>query len=200
MRPFLDVISEDLHRHEGLKGFSGFLKGWFRPGFRYTFLFRLIQFLPQSSPLRFPVRAIRRHYRFFYGYEIDMNAQIGKGFYLSDHAGSIIIGPIRIGEYCNIAHNVTIGRDYRNGVAGRPTIGNRVWIGTGAVLVGKITIGSDVMIAPNSFVNRDVPDNSIVLGNPASIIPRQNPTRYYINYILNQKDRIDHSQEFVDVV
>jgi serine O-acetyltransferase len=56
------------------------------------------------------------------------------------------------------------------------------------------------MIAPNSFVNRDVPDNSIVLGNPASIIPRQNPTRYYINYILNQKDRVDHSVESIDGV
>jgi serine O-acetyltransferase len=56
-------------------------------------------------------------------------------------------------------------------------------VGPGAVLVGKITVGSNVMIAPNSFVNFDVPDNSLVLGNPGKIIPKENPTRNYINDI-----------------
>lgn len=119
-----------------------------------------------------------------YGFEIDLNAKIGEGFYLSDHCGPVIIGPVKIGKHCNIAHNVTIGRAYKNGVLGRPTIGDRVWIGTGAVLVGNIIIGSNVLIAPNSFVNVDVPDNSIAIGNPAKIVRKDNPTRYYINYIL----------------
>ena len=43
------------------------------------------------------------------------------------------------------------------------------------------TIGSDVLIAPLSFVNFDVPDHSIVVGNPAKIIRRENATEAYID-------------------
>lgn len=44
-------------------------------------------------------------------------------------------------------------------------IGNRVWIGINAAIVGGITIGDDVLIAPNSFVNQDIPSHSVVFGN-----------------------------------
>lgn len=50
--------------------------------------------------------------------------------------------------------------------------------------MGSIRIGNDVLIAPNSYVNCDVPNHSIVLGNPARIIPRQNATEGYINHII----------------
>lgn len=135
-------------------------------------------------PFRFLLKLIKRHYRFKYGFEIDLNARIGEGFYLSEHLGKVVIGPVKIGDHCNIAHGVTIGRAYKKGKIGRPTLGNRVWIGTGSVLVGGITVGSDVMIAPNTFLNIDVPDNSVVIGNPARIIPKSNPTRHYIDFIL----------------
>ena len=59
-------------------------------------------------------------------------------------------------------------------------IGNDVWIGANAVVVGKINIGTDVLIAPNSFVNFDVPPHSVVVGNPAKIIHKENATEYYI--------------------
>lgn len=55
-----------------------------------------------------------------------------------------------------------------------------MWIGTNAVIVGNITIGSDVLIAPLAYVNFDVPDHSIVIGNPARIISRDNATAGYI--------------------
>ena len=55
-----------------------------------------------------------------------------------------------------------------------------MWIGTNAVVVGKITIGDDVLIAPGAFVNFDVPPHSIVVGNPAKIISRENATEKYI--------------------
>lgn len=51
----------------------------------------------------------------------------------------------------------------------KPTIGNDVTIGTGAVVVGGIHIGNNVTIAANAFVCQDVPDNSRVFGNPAII-------------------------------
>ena len=65
---------------------------------------------------------------------------------------------------------------------GAPTIGDCVYIGINAVVIGKITIGNDVMIAPNTMVNCDVPDHSIVIGNPCKIIHRENATAEYLNY------------------
>ena len=54
------------------------------------------------------------------------------------------------------------------------------WSGTNAVIVGNVKIGKDVLIAPLTFVNFDVPDHSIVIGNPGKIIPKENATADYI--------------------
>ncbi|MGB8492301.1 MAG: serine acetyltransferase, partial [Bacteroidales bacterium] len=105
---------------------------------------------------------------------------------LTGHCGPIIVGPVTIGKNCNISHSVTIGRSYRKGVMGRPTIGDYVWIGPGSTIVGEITVGHHVLISPNTFVNFDVPDNSLVIGNPAKIIGKDNPVRYYINDIQEE--------------
>ncbi len=181
------LVRSDLHRHSGLRGFKGFLRGWFQPGFRYTLLWRFVTYAKTPSPIRFIFRILLRRYRMKYGFEIDKEAQIGEGFYLSDHIGPVVIGPIKIGKHCNIAHSVTIGRAHSKGERGRPTIGDRVWIGTGSVLFGKIQIGSNVMIAPNSVVNFDIPEHSIVIGNPGKIIEKENPTKHYIVYTLEEK-------------
>jgi serine O-acetyltransferase len=186
MSTVFKIIKTDLYRHEGLSGIKGFMRGWFKPGFRYTCVFRLYCAQKGWSPLKLILRFFKRRYKIRYGFEISTEAQIGEGFYLSDHCGPVIIGPSKIGKHCNIAHSVTIGRTYKDGETGFPTIGDRVWIGTGSVLVGKITIGSNVMIAPNSFLNQDVPDHSLVMGNPAKIIRKLNPEQYYINNILNE--------------
>ncbi|MGQ7199562.1 hypothetical protein ACUOA9_41025, partial [Escherichia sp. HC-TM1] len=57
---------------------------------------------------------------------------------------------------------------------------DKVWIGPSAIIVGKIKIGSNVLIAPGAYVNFDVPNNSIVVGNPGKIIYSENATEGYI--------------------
>jgi serine O-acetyltransferase len=180
------IIKADLYRHNCLKGRKGFLKGWFQPGFRYTFLLRKTKHFKKASIRGIFYRLLKQRYSFKYGYQISSDAQIGEGFYLSDHFGTVVIGPVKMGKNCNVNHSVTIGRAYKGGVVGRPTIGDYVWIGTGSVLVGNINIGKNVLIAANSFVNFDVPDNSIVIGSPGKIISKDNPTKYYINNVLNE--------------
>ena len=64
-----------------------------------------------------------------------------------------------------------------------PTIGNQVWIGINAAIVGNVMIGNDVLIAPNSFVNVDVPSHSVVFGNPCVIKHRDWATEGYVNNI-----------------
>lgn len=58
--------------------------------------------------------------------------------------------------------------------------GNRVWIGVNATIVGNIKIGNNVLIAPNSYINCDIPDNSVVFGNPCVIKHDENATDSYI--------------------
>lgn len=85
-----------------------------------------------------------------------------------------------IGRNCTVAQGVLIGQNNH----GVPKIGNQVWIGANAIVVGKITIGNNVVIAPGAYVNTDVPDNSLVIGNPCKILSK---TPSIINgYIVNQ--------------
>lgn len=60
-------------------------------------------------------------------------------------------------------------------------IGDEVWIGVNATIVGHVHIGNDVLIAPNAYVNCDIPDHSIVFGNPCIIKYREHATEGYIN-------------------
>lgn len=56
---------------------------------------------------------------------------------------------------------------------------NRIVLGSNAMVCGNIIIGSDVLITAVAFVNFDVPDHSIVIGNPGRIHSKENPTQYY---------------------
>ena len=82
---------------------------------------------------------------------------------------------------CNIGKGVIIGRENSGKRKGAPVIGDEVWIGINAVIVGNIHIGNDVLIDPNAYVNFDVPDHSIVIGNPAMIKHCDYATEGYIN-------------------
>lgn len=62
-------------------------------------------------------------------------------------------------------------------------IGDNVMMCRNSIIIGGVTIGNNVLIAPGAFVNFDVPDNSIVIGNPGKIIERDSsPTDKYIVY------------------
>ena len=143
--------------------------------------FRLCQttnniFLFQYYRWRFKKLKDRNHI------EIYGKCDIGPGLYLG-HAYCITINKNAvIGKNCNIHKGVTIGRENRGRRKGTPTIGNNVWIGVNATIVGKITIGDDVLIAPNSYVNCDVPSHSIAFGNPCIIKYKEGATDDYINH------------------
>lgn len=60
-----------------------------------------------------------------------------------------------------------------------PIIGNKVYIGHNSSIVGGITIGDNVLVAPNSYINKNVPNDCIVLGNNI-IIPKANASEKYL--------------------
>ena len=176
------VIASDLYRHFGLRGLRGLLKALSYPGFRYTYFLRKVSHTKKRSVSSLFYRMLLRRYRFRYGFEISPDANIGEGFYLTSHCSPVVIGPVQMGKNCNVSHSVTIGRGIAGNRKGRPVLGDNVWIGTGSVIVGKVTIGNDVLIAPNTFVNFDVPDHSVVIGSPGRIIAKENPTKDYIHF------------------
>lgn len=82
--------------------------------------------------------------------------------------GTQINAASRIGDNCTVLHNVTIG----GGHGGAPTLGNNVFVGAGALIIGGVKIGDNVNIGAGAIVVTDVPSNSTVVCEKARIITR----------------------------
>jgi serine O-acetyltransferase len=105
-----------------------------------------------------------------WGIEIPRSVEIGEGFYIG-HFGGITISPAaRIGRNAALSQGVTIGVSGQGAKRGAPTIGDDVYIGAGAKVIGKIHIGNNVKIGANAVVYKDVPDNAVVALDPGFII------------------------------
>lgn len=102
------------------------------------------------------------------GIRINEHALIGPGLHIAHH-GTTIIGAVRMGANCNLTHSITLGRSSRRGDRSTPTLGDRVWIGPGAVVTGGIGIGDDAVIGANAVVTRSLPERAVALGVPARI-------------------------------
>ncbi len=142
------------------------------PGFRAIFFHRIIHFLYRIGIPFFP-RMLSEINRFFSGLEIHPGATIGPGFFI-DHGMGVVIGETtEIGRNCVLFHNVTLGGTGKHTGKRHPTLGDNVFVGTGATLLGPITVGENVRIGAGSFIfMRDVPPNSTVAGTPARIVKR----------------------------
>jgi serine O-acetyltransferase len=94
---------------------------------------------------------------------------IGPGFFARAGFGTIIAAE-RIGENCWVNPGVAIG--FKDDKGGMPSIGDNVYIGAGAKILGPVTIGDNAVIGANAVVTRDVPSNCTVAGLSARIIKR----------------------------
>lgn len=114
------------------------------------------------------------------GMGICENMNLKKGLIIGHHGRIVINGGVIFGEQIYLTHGVTIGRNSTGKRKGVPQIGNRVRVGTNACIVGNVSIGDDVMIAPNAFVNIDIPDHSVVIGNPCVIHHKEHATEGFL--------------------
>ncbi len=92
---------------------------------------------------------------------------VGKGLFIQ-HGFATIISARKVGDYCWINQQVTIGFEQDKS----PSIGNRVRIGAGAKIIGGVNIGDNAIIGAGSVVTKDVPANEIWAGNPAHFIKK----------------------------
>ena len=118
------------------------------------------------------LKKTNRLFNLFLGCHIPFKTKIGKrlvlphgfhGIFISKHA--------EIGNDCCIFHQVTIGSNFHTSIdPGAPIIGNNVFIGVGAKIIGKIKIGDNVKIGANAIVVKDVEDGKTIVSPKAIII------------------------------
>lgn len=111
------------------------------------------------------------------GIQISPNV-FGPGLAIVHHQGIVVSSDARIGKNCRIHAGVNIGA--WKGKA--PTLGDNVYLGPGAKLIGGITVGDRCVIGANAVVCKDVPSDVTVAGVPAKIISQNNSDGIVIDH------------------
>jgi acetyltransferase-like isoleucine patch superfamily enzyme len=98
------------------------------------------------------------------------------GCYIQANNGIIFGSNIELGPGVKIISGNHDPNDYSKFVSGKPiAIGNHVWIGANTVVLPEVTIGDNVIIGAGSVVTKDIPANSIAVGNPCKVIKGKAP-------------------------
>ncbi len=139
------------------------------PSFKVKLYYKISHFLYKRK--RFLIaRLISEKAKRKTGIEIHPGATIGKNLFI-DHGMGVVIGETCIiGDNVTLFHGVTLGGTGKEKGKRHPTIGNNVFIGSGAKILGNITIGNNVKIGANSVILESIPDNVTVVGIPGKII------------------------------
>lgn len=106
------------------------------------------------------------------GIEIHPGATIGRGLFI-DHGVGVVIGETAIiGDNVTMFHGVTLGGIGNQSGKRHPTIGNNVFIGCGAKILGNITIGDNVKVGANAVVLKNIEANTTVVGVPGVVVKK----------------------------
>jgi serine O-acetyltransferase len=134
---------------------------WPVVAYRYSSWARGVKIPVIGQLLRILGLFLRKFSELLTSVHIDVRAKIGPGFVIHS-VYAINIGAVKTGENFTVASGVMIGHACRG-------IGDNVYFGPGAKLVGDAKVGNNVVIAANSLVLTDVKDNLMVMGVPARI-------------------------------
>lgn len=116
------------------------------------------------------------------GIEIHPGARIGKGLFI-DHGIGVVIGETAIiGDNVTMFHGVTLGGIGSETGKRHPTIGNNVFIGCGAKILGNITIGDNVKVGANAVLLKSVDANTTVVGIPGRVVKRSGKKVWFMKY------------------
>jgi|ERR1051325_2822431 serine O-acetyltransferase len=123
---------------------------------------------------RHHVPVLTRLYMYFLG--CDIGLALPKSVFLPHPMGIIVHGGAQIGENVVIGHQVTIGGREVD-ITAVPSIGDGVYIGAGAKILGRVRIGRGATVGANAVVTKDVPDGATVVGANRLL---DKPSRYVL--------------------
>ena len=104
---------------------------------------------------------------------IDVDAVIAPGLYVGHFVQLHIGAGVRIGKNCSVSQMVTVAAQDARPDAPAPVLGERVYLGSGAKVIGAMKVADGAAICANAVVTADVPENAVVLGNPGVVISRR---------------------------
>jgi serine O-acetyltransferase len=166
-----DGIRGDFQAHNRDLGAQGF---WALAVYRYGRWRYRVRPVPLRKLCSVSYKVLFKLVQILTGIELPCETELGRNFVIDHFGGIIVSGYARFGDNCRIRNGVTVGLRHIDDPRA-PVIGNNVDIGAGAKLIGPITIGDNVLIGANAVVLCDVPANSIAVGVPAVVKPRQRP-------------------------
>jgi serine O-acetyltransferase len=171
-----------MYRYKGARGVRGLLRTYLgHYGFRVTFWVRTATYLHAVKllrPLYWLALAILWRCQLKYGVLIPHDTAIGPGLYIGHCGGIIVHEAATLGVNCSLSHGVTIGKLSRGERIGCPTIGDEVYIGPGAKVLGRIRVGSRAAIGANAVVISDIHEDQVVVGVPARVVSTKGSQGY----------------------
>ncbi|MBK5265364.1 MAG: hexapeptide transferase [Alphaproteobacteria bacterium] len=184
------LLQADLYRYAGRIDARSFWRHFlFTPGYKYTVLMRSCGYLRTRRFQAFGLYPLSKwlllRCRYKYGIAIPEYTVIGPGLFINRFGGIYVGGDAIIGANVNLTHGTMLGQANRGTRAGLPVVGNRVFIGAGAKVIGHIHLGDDCAIGANAVVTKDVPENGVVGGIPAKLISTEGSDGY-INRLVPQ--------------
>ncbi len=170
---FLDSIQEDIanvfRRDPAARSHVEVLLCY--PGLHALWTHRLANFFYRRG-LHLAARVLSHAARFLTGVEIHPGATIGRRFFI-DHGMGVVIGETSIiGDDCLMYQGAVLGGTSLAKEKRHPTLGNSVIIGAHSAVLGPITIGDRVRVGSGSVVVQSVPSGSTVVGVPGRIQKR----------------------------
>ena len=143
------------------------VKAWFTDGTCAMVLYRLMQASRRLHLVPFAM-LFNKMSAVFGQCIVGRNADFGTGFVLIHSHGVVINSSVRGGRNVMLEHQVTIGAE--KGQA--PMLGDNIFVGCGARILGGVRVGSNARIGANAVVVHDVPEGATVVGVPARVVDR----------------------------
>lgn len=183
----VECIRADLYRTCGDIGIWSFLRQLvLGESFELVFLFRLGSAFRNQAVFRYSIYPLiwlrYRCLKFKLGISLPIGTKVGPGLLIGHFGGIAINGAARIGRNCNISQGATIGQTNRGKKKGVPTIGDNVYIGPGAKVIGNISIGNCAVIGANAVVTFDVAPSAVV-ASPIGVVVSFAGSDGYVNRI-----------------
>ena len=185
-RQYRYLVRADLYRYAGRADWRAFCDRYrVGEGFRFTFWLRTCRYARSHPVLRFLLYPLAKfmwkHDMYKFGLASPYLVDIGPGFFIGHYGGIVVSPAAAIGRDVNLSHGVTLGKANRGRHQGYPTIGDRVYLGPGAKIVGAVRVGADAAVGANCVVTEDVPDHAVVVGIPGRVVSEGGSTGYVEN-------------------